>query len=106
MQAVVINRTGGLEVLKLVKDYPVPARKTGQVSASDTDSSSKSFALLVAISTVLVRSRQVTPTVRPGCAITPLNAFVTHTSCTFLAAVLQRAITLRLQCPDRVHVTR
>lgn len=34
MQAVVIHKTGGLEVLQLVKDFPLPEIKPGQVSAA------------------------------------------------------------------------
>eukprot|EP00878_Enallax_costatus_P005695 GHUV01005972.1.p1 GENE.GHUV01005972.1~~GHUV01005972.1.p1 ORF type:complete len:104 (+),score=21.94 GHUV01005972.1:121-432(+) len=30
MQAIVINKTGGTEVLELVQDYPIPARAEGQ----------------------------------------------------------------------------
>jgi hypothetical protein len=31
MQAAIIRKNGGAEVLELVQDFPVPARKPGQV---------------------------------------------------------------------------
>lgn len=31
MQAVVLNETGGVEVMKLVNDHPLPKRSPGQV---------------------------------------------------------------------------
>lgn len=34
MQAVIINQTGGVEVMKLVQDHPMPTRKPGQVRHS------------------------------------------------------------------------
>jgi hypothetical protein len=34
MQAIVVKKTGGLDVLELMQDYPLPEQKTGQVIAA------------------------------------------------------------------------